>query len=178
MEERHENEIIGRVKAGHTDDYEYLVRFYQGPLFRFVGNLVGGANVEDLVQDVFLIAFAQIQTFNPRRGTFRTWIYHIARNRALNALKKKREQLSAETPIIVDTRTPAGDLLLKEAFSRLDQALDELKFQDRVIFVLAELEGLSYAEIARVEKLPLGTVKSRLSRIKIKLRNALQGYEN
>jgi RNA polymerase sigma-70 factor, ECF subfamily len=169
-----ENEIIARVKAGHGKDFEHLVHRYQGALFRIVGNLVDATLVEDLVQDVFLAAYAQIERFDPRRGPFRAWLYRIARNRALNARKKKREQLLPETPVIVDDRTPACDLLVKEAFGRLDAALAGLKFQDRVIFVLAELEELSYAEIARVEGLALGTVKSRLARIRIKLRAALQ----
>lgn len=178
MEAHRENEIIARVKAGYASDFEHLVRLYQSALFRIVGNLVDGSMVEDLVQDVFLAAFSQIQGFDPQRGTFRTWIYQIARNRALNAGKKKRELLTAEDPVIADMRTPSHDLLVKEAYSRLDRALGELKFQDRVIFVLAELEGLSYAEIARIEELALGTVKSRLARIKMKLRNALQPYMN
>ncbi len=178
MKAHRENEIIARVKAGDTGDFEHLVRCYQGPLFRIVGNLVGGSVLEDIVQDIFLTAYEKIQSFDPQRGTFRTWIYQIARNRALNARKKKREQLSAEDPVIADQRTPSHDLLVKEAYSRLDRALGELKFQDRVIFVLAELEGLSYAEIAQIEKLALGTVKSRLARIKIKLRSALQPYVN
>ena len=173
-----ENEIIARVKAGYTNDFEYLVRCYQGSLFRIVGNLVDASIVEDLVQDIFLTAYTRIQDFDPRRGPFRVWIYQIARNRALNARKKKREFLPGEEIVVADERTPSHDLLVKEAYSRLDQALSGLKFQDRVIFVLAELEGLSYAEIAQIEDLALGTVKSRLSRIKNKLRSALQPYVN
>jgi RNA polymerase sigma-70 factor (ECF subfamily) len=178
MEAHRENEIIARMQAGDTKDFEHLVRCYQGPLFRIVGNLLDGSIVEDLVQDVFLTAFSQIQGFDPKRGSFRSWIYRIARNHALNARKKKREQLLAEDPVIAVERTPSHDLLVKEAYSRLDRALSELKFQDRVVFVLAELEGLSYVEIAQIENLALGTVKSRLARIKIKLRNALQAYVN
>ena len=178
MEAHRENEIIARVKAGDTSDFEHLVRWYQGPLFRIVGNLVDGSMVEDLVQDVFLAAFEQIQGFDPQRGTFRSWIYRIARNRALNARKKKHEQLMADMPNIADQRTPCQDLLVKEAFDLLDHALGEISFQDRVIFVLAELEGLSYMEIAHIEELALGTVKSRLARTRMKLRNALQPYVN
>jgi RNA polymerase sigma-70 factor, ECF subfamily len=173
-----ENDIIARVKNGSTGDFEQLVRRYQKPLFRIVGNLVPVWMAEDIVQDVFLTAFTQIQRFDARRGSFRTWIYRIARNRALNALKKKRERISADPPVTTDGRTPSDDLLVREAFLRLDQALGELKFQDRVIFVLAELEGLSYAQIAHIESLALGTVKSRLSRIKAKLRQALEPYVN
>lgn len=171
-----ENEIIAHVQSGITGDFEHLVHRYQGPLFRIVGNLVDGAMVEDLVQDIFLTAFAQIQRFDPLRGSFRTWIYRIARNHAFNASKKKRERLLDEDPVIADLRSPSRDLLVKEAFGRLDRALGELGFQDRVIFVLAEIDGLSYAEIARIEKMALGTVKSRLSRIKLKLRKVLQPY--
>ncbi len=178
METYCENDIIARVKAGHASDFEHLVRQYQGPLFRFVGNLVDNAIVEDLVQDVFLAAFSHIQDFDPQRGSFCTWIFRIARNRALNARKKKREQLLSQPPDIADKRTPSQTLLAKEAFDRLDQALNELAFQDRVIFVLAELENFSYAQIAQLEQLALGTVKSRLSRIKTKLRAALQSYVN
>ena len=173
-----ENEIIERVKQGHRGDFEHLVRRYQGPLFRIVGNLVDPGMVEDLVQDIFLTAFTKIGDYDPRRGTFRSWIYTIARNRALNARKKKREQLLEENFVVADKRTPSHDLLVKEAFARMDRALRELRFQDRVIFVLAELEGLSYAEIAHIEKLALGTVKSRLARVKTKLRGALAAYMN
>lgn len=173
-----ENEIIARVQAGHVADFEHLVHRYQGPLFRIVGNLVDKSMVADLVQDIFLSAFAKIQNFDPRRGTFRAWICCIARNHALNARKKKREKLMDEMPDIAYERTPCEDLLAKEVFNLMNRALGELKFQDRVIFVLAELEGLSYAEIAQIENLALGTVKSRLSRTKKKLRGALGACGN
>jgi RNA polymerase sigma-70 factor (ECF subfamily) len=173
-----ENDIIERVKQGHRGDFEVLVRRYQGPLFRIVGNLVDHCMVEDLVQNIFLIAYTKIGDFNPRRGTFRAWLYRIARNHALNARKKKREYLMNELPEPAVDRTPCQELLAKEAFNRLDQALSKLKFQDQVIFVLAELEGLPYAEIARIENLALGTVKSRLARIRIRLRGALAAYVN
>lgn len=180
MEAHSENEIIARVQAGHAGDFEDLVHRYQGPLFRMVGNLVDKSMVEDLVQDIFLTVYARIGDFDPRRGTFRSWIYRIARNRALNARKKKREKLMDEMPDLADAHTPSPfqKLLSKEVFNRMDRALSGLKFQDRVIFILAELEGLPYAEIARIENMALGTVKSRLSRIKTKLRGALAPYVN
>ena len=171
-----ETEIIARVKAGLTNEFEHLVRWYQGPLFRIVANLADRAAVEDIVQDVLLTAFSQIHRFDPRRGSFRTWLYRIARNRALNARRKKRERLMPQEPVVADGHTPDCDLITKEAFGQLDRTLAELDFKDRVIFVLAELEGLSYAQIAEVESLPLGTVKSRLHRIRQKMRQALKPY--
>ncbi len=178
MDTHQEAQIIARVQAGHSHDFESLVRHYQGVLFRIVGNLVRPYLVEDLVQDIFLAAFVHIQRFNPRRGTFRAWLFTIARNKALNARKKMREQQMPEGLMLADQRTPSDVLLVKEAFAQLDQALSAFNFQDRVIFVLAELEGLPYAEIAGIEGLPLGTVKSRLARMRVKLRNKLKSYAN
>lgn len=171
-----EIDVIARIKSGATDEFEWLVRRYQAPLFRIVGNLVDRPYVEDIVQDSFLAAFTQIHRFDPRKGSFRTWLYRIARNQALNAVRKKRERLMDHDPVLADLRTPMGDLLTHEAFCQLDRVLAELAFKDRVIFVLAELEGLSYAQIAEVESLALGTVKSRLSRVKDKIRRVLRKY--
>lgn len=175
MDVKVENQIIASVQQGCIEEFEHLVRLYQGPLFRVVGNLVNPPHrCEDLVQDIFLAAYKNIGRFDPRKGSFRTWLYAIARNRTLNARRKHREDRLPDDAIIADGRTPMDDLVVKEAFQNLDSALNRMKIQDRVIFVLAELEGLAYAEIARIEKLPLGTVKSRLARARAKLRRALR----
>jgi RNA polymerase sigma-70 factor (ECF subfamily) len=171
-----ETRIISRVQAGRTDDFACLVNRYKNGLFRIVGSLVDSSQVEDIVQDTFINAFTHICSFDPERGSFCTWIYRIARNLALNARKKKREQPLPEDMEITDERTPADDAQKNEIFRRLDQALEELRFQDRVIFVLADLEGLTYAEIARIEGLRIGTVKSRLARTRARLKNILEAY--
>ena len=174
MQQDSENEIIDQVKAGDTDAFESLVRQYQTALFRIVGNLVKGPAAEDLVQDVFLAAFANLRKFDPAKGSFQTWIYRIARNHALNAIKKKRELLLDEEPVIVDQHTADRELMVKQAYQRLDRTLDQLPFDEKLIFVLAEFEGLAYADIARILELPLGTVKSKLFRVREKLRRELE----
>jgi RNA polymerase sigma-70 factor (ECF subfamily) len=171
-----EAKIIGQVQAGCADDFAYLVHRYKSGLFRIVGSLVYSSQVEDIVQETFIAAFTHICRFDPERGSFRTWLYRIARNLALNARKKKRDQPLPENLVIADERTPADDAQTSEIFRRLDQALEELRFQDRIIFVLADLEGLSYAEIARIEGLRIGTVKSRLARARAGLKSVLESY--
>ena len=178
MNPSQEKEIVSQVQAGDTQAFESIVHHYQSAVFRILSNLVGGALVEDLAQDVFLSAFAQIQRFDPKKGSFRSWLYAIARNRALNARRKKRETLLPEPPEMVQTRTPVDDLMVKEVFRHLDAVLKAMPFQDRGIFMWAELEGLSYADIARIEDLPLGTVKSRLARIRAKLKDSLSKMSN
>jgi len=171
-----EAKIIGQVQAGRTGDFTYIVHRYKSGLFRIVGNLVDSAQVEDVVQETFIAAFTHICRFDPERGSFCTWLYRIARNLALNARKKRRDQPLPEDLVIADERTPADDVQNNEIFRRLDQALEELRFQDRVVFVLTELEGLSYAEVARIEGLRIGTVKSRLARARARLRSLLESY--
>jgi RNA polymerase sigma-70 factor (ECF subfamily) len=178
MNPSQEKETISQVQSGDTQAFERIVRRYQSAVFRILSNLMGGAMVEDLAQDVFLSAFEQIKRFDPQKGSFRSWLYAIARNRALNARRKKRETLLPRPPERIQTRTPVDDLMVKELFRHLDTVLAAMPFQDRSIFVWAELEGLSYAEIARIEDLPLGTVKSRLARIRARLKHSLSQMSN
>ncbi len=173
-----ENQIIAQVQAGDMDAFEPLVRHYQTAVFRILANLVTGAMVEDLAQDVFLSAFARIRRFDPQKGSFRSWLYAITRNRALNALRKKREVPMSNPPEIHHNRTPVDDVIVKEALLRLDNALNAMPFQDRSIFVWVELEGLPYAEVAAIEGMRLGTVKSRLARIRAKLKQSLHDVRN
>ena len=176
MDARDQALVAARVKEGQVQEFSKLVQLHQAALFRIAANLVGPMQAEDLVQDAFTAAFKNIGRFDPDRGGFQTWLYRITRNLALNARKKKRAEPWPEGMEIVDARTPEDEARMREIFQGLDRVLDELGFQDRVIFVLAELEGLPQAEIARIEGLRLGTVKSRLARIKAKMRDKLKHY--
>ena len=174
MPDNREADIINRVQQGFTADFEQLVVRYERPLFRMVGNLLGRSHrVEDVVQEAFLAAFRHIRTYDSERGRFSTWLYRIARNTAFNELKRGAAQAVARLPEADDQRLPDEDLILREEFRRLDRTLAGLSFRDRSVFVMAELEGLSYAEIADVEGIAVGTVKSRLSRTRTRLRNLL-----
>jgi RNA polymerase sigma-70 factor (ECF subfamily) len=179
MDYQKENSLISSVQAGNTDAFEQLVKAHQSPVNRIIGNLAGSSKsieVEDLAQDVFVAAFKNIGRFDPRKGRFRSWLYAIARNLAKNALRKKREQPWPEHYAEADSRTPSDTLHIKEIYAQLDQALNQLTFSERTIFVLAELEELTCAEIAGIEKMPIGTVKSKLARTRIKLRALINTY--
>ena len=144
-----------------------------------VGNLLRYSHqTPDLVQDVFLSAYTNLGSFDPLKGRFSSWLFTIARNKCLNEMNRKKE-ISApgrvetiQTPI-----TPEATLMEKEAFATLDRALDQLPFDLRNVFVLAELEGLSYGEIAEIEDAPVGTIKSRLARARAKIRSVLNPYK-
>jgi RNA polymerase sigma-70 factor (ECF subfamily) len=112
--------------------------------------------------------------FDSRRASFATWLFTIARNKCFNAMKRRRPQLVQLLPERADCRTPDFCLSEKEWFEQLDAALDALPFEQEAVFVLAEIHELPLEEIGQIEGVPLGTVKSRLSRAKEKLREFLR----
>ena len=162
--------IIRRIKNGEIDEFEILIKKYEKRLFVLTRNLLRTPDrVEDLVQEVFLAAYRNIHSFNPELGHFSTWIMRIARNKCLNAIKKKKEIPISDVPEMPDRENPEEDLARKEAFRRLDQALKMLPPKHRIVFVLAEIQGFSHKEIAEIEKTRIGTGKFRISRAKEKL---------
>src|SRR5262245_50902233 len=90
---------IRRVLAGDVQHFAVLVRRRQGSLCGLVRNLLPrSADWEDVAQDVFLAAYANLASFDPRRAAFRTWLFTIARNRCRNVLKRRRPDLPGELP--------------------------------------------------------------------------------
>ena len=172
-----EAEVIKRVQAGDSEAFAYLVKRYEGALFVLAGNLLSPSHrAEDLVQEVFLSAFQHIRRYDPRRGAFSSWLFRIARNACFNENKKKREVLNPDIEKIPDRTDLESDAIRNEVVRQLDRALESLPFEQRVVFILADIQGLSYEEIAEIEGLPLGTVKSRISRARNKLARLLSAY--
>jgi RNA polymerase sigma-70 factor (ECF subfamily) len=165
---------IRRVLGGDLEAFRVLVQRHQGPLCCLIRNLVPDAHdAEDLAQDVFLTAYRKLASYDPGRGAFSTWLLTIARNRCRNALKKPRPRPLADLPDVAEDRPPDAELTEAEWFRLLDRALDALPFEQKTAFVLAEIQGLSHEEVGRIEGVPVGTVKSRLSRAREKLRSLL-----
>ena len=104
MDVDREAEIITSVQNGDRAAFELLVRRFQTLLFRVVGNLVGSLQAEDIVQEVFMAAYANLHRFDPCKGSLRTWLLAIARNKAFNATRKKRERTGNDLPQLKDER--------------------------------------------------------------------------
>lgn len=169
-----ETDVIERVINGDTEAFRVLIERYQGPVIRMIANMTGnGQDCESLAQDVFLAAYAKLKTFDPARSLFSTWLFTIARNKSINALRKQRLAAGARPPQRADTADPSETLARREALARLDEALAALPGRQRRALVLVEFEGLSYDEAAQVEGTRIGTIRSRISRARKALMNAL-----
>ncbi|MHC4310124.1 MAG: RNA polymerase sigma factor [Planctomycetota bacterium] len=169
--------VIHRVLEGDTESFRFILERYEMPVIRMIRNITNGTDSsEDIAQDVFLTAYKKLASFDPARSNFSTWLFTIARNKSLNALKKKRPLLMSELPEKSVPHNPSDDVARKEFYDLLDQTLQALPSRQKRAFILAEFEKLSYEEIAQIEGTRLGTIKSRINRAKKKLRTALKEF--
>ncbi len=172
-----ETEVIRRVLQGDIESFRLVVERYEGPIVRMVRNMTADReSSEDIAQEVFLAAYKKLSSFDPACSNFSTWLFTIARNKSINALRKKRVRSMSELPERANPRRAGHELAKEEFFSRLDRALQTLPPAQRRAFVLAEFEQLPYAEIAQIEGARTGTIKSRIYRAKEKLRLALKDF--
>lgn len=163
-----------QFRAGSREAFRILVECYEGLVYQFLRNMVGRtADAEDLTQDVFLAAFRARATYDPRRGALSTWLLTIARNLCLNAARRPVSTWPGALEIPARDVAPDAAAIRNEIWAALDAALETLPRDQRAAFVLAEIQGLPLAEIARIEGVELGTVKSRVGRARERLRHIL-----
>src|SRR5439155_4197857 len=184
--------LMLRVRDGDdTAAFSELVERFQHRLVAVMHHLVGSADeAEDLAQEVFLRVYRIRKKYTPK-AKFSTWLFTIANNLALNALRdrKRRPVLPLavrdsgplgprpnEATAAARDDPPANNLQQEELAAVIRVALDGLNERQRVAIVLNKFEDMNYAEIADVMGLTTKAVKSLLSRARMKLREALQGY--
>ena len=172
-----ETDVIRQVLDGDTESFRLLVERYERPIVRMIRNITDNKeSCEDVAQDVFFTAYRKLASFDPARSSFSTWLFTIARNKSLNVLKKKKALSMSELPEKADLRDPSDSVAQKEFFDKLDRELQALSSKHRRAFILAEFEKLPYEQIAQIEGVRIGTVKSRINRAKQKLRLALSSF--
>jgi RNA polymerase sigma-70 factor (ECF subfamily) len=172
--------LIEATLAGDKAAFGQLVGRYQDRLYNSLFRVLGSAeDARDLVQDAFVQAYVKLSSF---RGTsaFYTWLYRIAFNLAMSHIRKQRPTASldgrksacGEEPVDGQPAPDAG-ITQRERVELVHAALAELSTEYRQILVLRELEGCRYDEIAEILDLPAGTVRSRLFRARMQLRDRL-----
>ena len=170
-----ETKIIHRVLEGDTESFRLIVEMYERPIVRMIRNLINNReSCEEIVQDVFFTAYRKLGSFDPARSSFSTWLFTIARNKSINAMKKKKPVLMSELPHNSDEHNPSDELAERELFDKLDAGLEVLPSVQKRAFVFAVFENLPYEEIAQIEGVRTGTIKSRINRAKKKLAKALK----
>lgn len=168
-----EPEIVARARRGDRAAFEELVRAHQPDVYRLVLHLVRDRQTaEDVTQEAFLHAFRSLRSFRGR-SKFSTWLFRIARNAAVDTIRRTvRQRRLAERAA---EESPAPDPSLRVA---LQLAVDGLPMDLREPFVLIEVMGLSYREASGLLGVFPGTLKSRMHRARRLLMDALATEED
>jgi RNA polymerase sigma-70 factor, ECF subfamily len=175
-----EADLLAKARGGSIGAFEEIVRRYQRRVYGVAFRIVRRHDVaDDVAQETFIRAYDNLAGFDIARP-FGPWICRIAANLAINHVRSPRAREEAlpeghaETPSGGDG--PLDGLLETEARRLLEAALDRLPPEQRAVFVLRAVEELSYRDIAEALDISMGTVMSRLSRAREKLREALSAY--
>ena len=166
--------LILYLKVNKKKAFDLIYRTYKDKVTGLCYKILKDkTEVEDTVQEIFLKVFSNIDKFK-FKSKISTWIYRISINYILNVNKKVTYNLEFDE---VYMKEHFGiDIELKELEEKISDALKKLNGQEKKVFILREMQGLSYKEIAQILKMKEGTVKSKLHYIKLKLRKTLKGY--
>jgi RNA polymerase sigma-70 factor (ECF subfamily) len=180
-----DHRLIAECRAGRTEAFGTLVQKYQDRLYPTALRLTGGAeDAMDLLQDAFFQAFRKLKSFQGD-SSFYTWVYRVMVNLALSGRRKRtpklfRQASQVETVEPVDTSEtsdPSAQLVRQERETAIQNALNQLATDQRVVVVMKEFDGLRYDEIAAALKIPIGTVRSRLHRAREELKEMLSAFD-
>ncbi|MFH1890958.1 MAG: RNA polymerase sigma factor [Candidatus Kuenenbacteria bacterium] len=176
MVEKTDEEIAQAVQNGNSESFGLLVERYEQKLLRYAKKfLFGYTDAEDLVQEVFIKSYINIQSFNTNRR-FSPWLYRIAHNEFINAIKKKgKEPVPFWDPDTLFPHPVAAEITDREVIEKdlkkiLDSCLDKLEQKYREPLVLFYFEEMDYQTIGDVLKIPVATVGVRLHRARLVLR--------
>ena len=181
--------LVERIKANDAVAFDELVQKYRKKIYSIIYNMTSNReDAFDLTQDVFIKVYKSIHKFTGKSAFF-TWLYRIAVNTTVSAIRRNRfkhffslEQIKEERTTEVDwcelgvDSDAARPVFLKELQENLNVALQKLSNKHRTVVVLCEVEGLSSAEVAAVLKCSEGTVRSRLHYAKEQLKIYLKQY--
>jgi RNA polymerase sigma-70 factor (ECF subfamily) len=179
--------LIRAVQTGDMAAFDELVLKHKDRLFNLVYWFLGDyQEANDCAQETFIKVFKSIKKFR-LESTFSTWLYRIAINTCKNRIKSsaykwKKKTVSLETSngnpfseIVNGSPTPAMALEKKERMMRIQNAINSLPEEQNQVVVLRDIQGLSYQDISDITGLNPGTVKSRLARGRLALKNQLKG---
>jgi RNA polymerase sigma factor, sigma-70 family len=177
-----------RSEANASDVFDRNVRANQGAIFRVAYRLTGDRDeAEDLVQEALIEAYEAYPKF--KDGThFDRWVFRIMRNTFVDSMRRKSKarfhslddgtqaEASRRALNMISTISADSEIMARTLDGPIQEALDDLAPEFRLVVILADIEGLSYEEVGDVIGRPIGTVRSRLHRARMILKDRLRAY--
>lgn len=185
-----ERRLITESQHGDVESFNQLVLLYQNRVYNLCYRILSEPEAAaDAAQDAFLSAFRKIHTF--RGGSFRSWLFRIATNTCYDMLRVRKRRPTTSLDAALDTtdessaffepadpgESPDEHALRQELGAAIQCSLDQLPDDQRIVIILSDIQGMNYQEIADITNANLGTVKSRLSRGRARLRDILKAGE-
>ncbi len=182
-----DEQLMARSRDGDNDAFALLVRRYESPLYGYLYRMLqNSADAEEVFQETFLRVFRNLHRFRVD-GRFKPWVYRIAANLARDRLRarKRRGETSLDNGSGCDGSLTTSDAArpdeaarTAETAQRIETALARLPAKQRSVFLLARFEGMAYGDIARLLRIPTGTVKSRMNKAAQFLLRCLEQDDN
>lgn len=181
--------LIRRAQEGDLEAFNQLVLAYQDVLFNTALRILGDeAMAADATQEAFLSAFRAISSF--RGGSLRVWLLRTVTNACYDELRRRKrrpsipleplneedEEVESPSWLADPGASPEAQLERAELEHAIEHCLRKLPMEFRAVVVLADIQGLDYVEAARVVGVPVGTIKSRLARARLRLQRCLQAF--
>ena len=181
--------LIKDAKRGDLDSFNTLVLEYQELVFNTAYRIMGEEeSAADATQEAFISAFTHINSF--RGGSFRSWLLRTVTNACYDILRTKKrrpttpleplsnedEEIESPAWIADPDSSPSEEFEKLELEHAIQHCLENLPMDYRTVIILADIQEMDYMEVATATKNPLGTVKSRLARARLRMRECLQDF--
>lgn len=173
-----EQELVSLLKSRDSKAFSYLYDNYSGSLYTVIAQIIDDIEVaNDVLQEVFINIWRKIESYDPMKGRLFTWMLNIARNASIDTIRSKSYQNSLKNLSIAEhSETGTGN---QTELANIDnigfrKVLERLKKEHRVLIDLAYFKGYTHEEIAHIEDIPLGTVKTRIRNALLQLREYLK----
>lgn len=185
-----ETALIQTAQHGDLDSFNILILNYQDRVFHTALRILGDEDLAaDASQEAFISAFRSINSF--RGGSFKAWLMRTVTNACYDELRRRKrrpttplepdnadgEEMDSPRWLADPNMTPAEQSEADELEHAIQHCLDALPTDFRTVVVLADIQGMDYSEVAIAVHVPLGTIKSRLARARLRLRECLRGFE-
>jgi RNA polymerase sigma-70 factor (ECF subfamily) len=184
-----EQALIQDAQKGNLDAFNTLILHYQDSVYNTALRILGDEDqAADAAQEAFISAFKSIASF--RGGSFKAWLMRTVTNACYDELRRqKRRPTTPLEPDIDDgeemdsprwladpSMTPAQKSEADELEHAIQHCLNNLPLEFKTVVIMADIQGMDYIEVAASVRVPLGTIKSRLARARLRLRECLQGF--
>ena len=171
-----EQELTTALKAKDDQAFSYLYDHYSGSLYSIILQIVKSPEIaNDILQEVFVSIWRKIESYDPIKGRLFTWMLNISRNASIDMLRSKNYQNSQKNQEITDNVYGLNQVTQTNIDSiGLSKFLGKLRPEQRVLIELAYFKGYTHDEIAQIEDIPLGTVKTRIRSALLQLREFIK----